>query len=72
MREIECACERFDRLEGAATQAYISQFLERTDADEETGRTWYCCRVCGRPWLRTEIEGQRKASLVRLESGFNV
>ncbi len=72
MNETECACDRFERLEGAATQAYISQFLEKTDADEATGRTWYVCRVCRRPWRRETAEGNRKPSLVRLETEFNV
>ncbi len=68
MDEISCACEKFDRLEGAATAAYISQFLEKADADEAAGKTYYFCRRCGRPWVRLVDEGNRKPSLVRLET----
>jgi hypothetical protein len=66
-REIECACPNFERLEGAAVQAYIAQFLERAGADQNTHRTYYTCRVCGAPWMRAETEDQRKASLIRQE-----
>jgi hypothetical protein len=72
MNTTDCACDRFARLEGAATQAYISQFLERTAVDEEEGRTHYICRICGRPWVRIESEDQRKPSLIRQEMEFNV
>jgi hypothetical protein len=72
MTDSECACDRFERLEGAATHVYTSLFLEKTDTDEEAGKTWYFCRICGRPWLRETIEGNRKPSLVRLEREFDV
>ncbi|MDX2034800.1 MAG: hypothetical protein SF339_29265 [Blastocatellia bacterium] len=71
MQETACACDKFDRLEGAATMAYIAQFLDRADKDEEqddAGRTYYFCRRCGRPWARTIEEGNRKPSLLRLET----
>jgi len=71
MAETECACDRFERLEGAATQAYTSQFLEKADVDEDAGKTYYVCRICGRPWMREIIEGNRKPSLVRLEMEFD-
>lgn len=67
MSEIKCACDKFDRLEGAATQGYISQFLRRTNADESTGKTYYRCNVCGTPWVRGVEEGHSKPSLLRLE-----
>ncbi len=72
INKIACACDRFTRLEGAATQAYISQFLERTANDEEGGETHYVCRFCCRPWVRIESEDQRKPSLIRQEMEFNV
>ena len=69
MEEFSCACDKFERLEGAATIAYISQFLVRADEEEEeAGRTHYFCRRCGRPWVRVVEEGNRKASLIRLET----
>lgn len=70
MTEIECACEKFERLEGAAVQAYISQFLEKTGVDEKAGKTYYACKRCGRPWVREMVEG--KPSLTRMETEFNV
>ncbi len=72
MAEIECFCDKVERLEGTPTQAYISQFLEMTGVDEETGKTYYLCRVCGRPWAYETIEVTRKPSLVRLETEFYV
>ncbi len=72
MAKIECACELFEQLEGAAAQAYTSQFLEKTDVDEVASKTYYLCRSCGRPWVRETIEGNRKPSLVRLEMEFDV
>jgi hypothetical protein len=65
MSDPNCACQKFRALEGAATQAYISQFLERTGAD--AGATHYRCRVCGARWERREERGKRP-SLVRIES----
>lgn len=72
MNTVECACDRLTRLEGAATQAYISQFLERTGVDEQNRRTHYVCRSCGRAWIRIESEDHRKPSLIRQETEFNV
>ena len=68
MDESSCACEKFDRLEGAATAAYISQFLDKGETDETAGKTYYYCRHCRRPWVRLVDEGNRKPSLVRLET----
>jgi len=68
----DCACDRLERLEGAAVQAYISQFLERTGVDEQGHRTHYVCRSCGRAWARIEDEEHRKPSLIRQETEFNV
>ena len=49
--------------------AYISQFLDRAEKDgDETGRIYYFCRRCGRPWVRVVDEGNRKPSLIRLET----
>ncbi len=72
MKETECACDRLARLEGAATHAYISQFLEKTSVDDSQGQTHYSCRVCGRSWVKIESEEHRKPSLVRQEMEFNV
>ena len=72
MNTSDCACDRFAHLEGAATQAYISQFLEKTAVEEGAGQTHYICRRCGRPWVRIESEDQRKPSLIRQEMEFNV
>lgn len=72
MNTADCACDRFPRLEGAATQAYISQFLEKTGEDTARGQAHYRCRVCGRAWVRTESEDRRKPSLVRQETDFIV
>ncbi|HWQ36196.1 MAG TPA: hypothetical protein VNQ79_25395 [Blastocatellia bacterium] len=62
MAESGCACHRFERLQGAATQAYISSFLERLAAQGAQ----YRCRVCGTRWQKVETEGERRASLIRL------
>ena len=72
MPQIECLCEKFERLEGAAGEAYIAQFLEKTGVDENAGKTYYACRICGRPWVREMIEGDRELSLTRMETEFNV
>jgi len=66
-----CACDRLERLEGAAVPAYISQFLERTGVDEQQHRTHYVCRSCGRAWTRIEGEDHRKPSLIRQETESN-
>jgi hypothetical protein len=70
--DIECACEKFERLEGVAVQLYISDFLEETDVDETSGKTYYACRICGRPWVWEPGDGARKPSLTRLETEFYV
>jgi hypothetical protein len=70
--EVDCACAKFERLEGAAVQAYISQFLEKTGVDETAGKTYYACKICGRIWVRETPDGARKPSLTRMETEFNV
>jgi len=55
-----CVCPRIERLEGAATQAYTTQFLERAGAES------YCCRECGAMWRRVSEEDQKRPSLVRV------
>lgn len=72
MNERECACEKFERLEGAAMQLHISDFLARTDSDEQTGEVWYRCRRCGAHWKRSAKTGQCYAVLVRLANEFKV
>ena len=62
--EPRCACATLQRLEGSATQAYLSQFLEKTGADEEA--TYYQCRVCGTKWKK--IEETKRPSLVQINA----
>ena len=63
MSEPTCACRKLDRLEGAATQAYITNYLERDSTDTHH----YHCRVCGARWERIEDEEKKRPSLVRLD-----
>jgi hypothetical protein len=70
MTEIECMCAKFDRLEGSAVQIYIKLFLEESGADENAGKTYYVCKVCGRPWTQEMID--EKPFLMRMETEFNV
>lgn len=72
MNVTNCACDRLARLEGVATQAYISQFLEKTSVDAENCQTHYVCRVCGHMWVKIESENSRKPSLVKQDMEFNV
>lgn len=72
METIECMCDKFERLEGVAVEDYISRLLEEIGVDQETSKTYYSCRVCGRPWTRVMAAGARKPSLVRMETEFNV
>jgi hypothetical protein len=58
----QCACSRLQRLEGAATQAYITQFLSKTGADDEA--IYYQCRVCATKWKK--VEEAKRPSLIRL------
>lgn len=66
MSEPHCACAKFERLEGAATQAYATQFLKRTGATE--GSVNYRCRECGARWQKTEDTGAKRPSLVRVSA----
>ncbi len=59
----QCACQKFDRLEGAATQGYITQFLQKTGADDAA--IYYQCRVCQTKWKK--IEESKRPSLVQVE-----
>jgi len=70
MTEIECACAKFERLEGAAIELYTAQFLEETGVDEKAGKTYYACKLCGSPWTQEMVEG--KPFLTRMETEFNV
>ncbi len=58
----QCACDKFQRLEGAATQAYLTQFLQKTGADDDA--TYYQCRVCATNWKK--IEESKRPSLVQI------
>ena len=62
MTEPTCACQKLERLEGAATQAYITNYLER---DGMVSSNHYRCRVCGAQWERIEDEERKRPSLVR-------
>ncbi len=44
MTETTCACQKLERLEGAATPAYITHYLER---DRAASGNLYRCRMCG-------------------------
>lgn len=66
MTELTCACQKLERLEGAATQAYITNYLER---DSVASSEHYRCRVCGARWERVEDEDKKRPSLVRLDAG---
>jgi hypothetical protein len=57
-----CACDKFQRLEGAATQAYITQFLSKTGADDEA--IYYQCRICQTNWKK--VEAAKRPSLVQI------
>lgn len=72
MAETSCACDRFERLTGVATSAYLADFLERTGAEADGTTTYYRCRVCGRPWKCVKEEGERRPTLIRLETKSNV
>ena len=61
--QLQCACNQFQRLEGAATQAYVTQFLSKTSADDEA--IYYQCRVCATKWKK--VEESKRPSLVQLE-----
>ncbi|HEX4950229.1 MAG TPA: hypothetical protein VFZ34_26415 [Blastocatellia bacterium] len=58
----QCACRQYERLEGAATQAYITQFLQKTGADDNA--TYYQCRVCATNWKK--VEESKRPSLVQI------
>jgi hypothetical protein len=70
MAETQCVCANFERLEGSAVRIYIALYLEETGVDEKTGKTYYACKYCGRPWTE-EINGG-KPTLTRMETEFNV
>ncbi len=70
MTEIQCMCPKFDRLEGSAVQIYVTLFLEATGVDENTDKTYYVCKICGRPWTQETIDG--KPFLMRMDTEFNV
>ena len=70
MTEIECMCAKIDRLEGSAAQIYVTLYLEETGVDEKSGRTYYVCKFCGRPWTQELID--EKPFLMRMETEFNV
>lgn len=72
MNARECVCAKFERLEGAAIKIYISDLLERVDADEETTETWYRCRCCAALWKQRADVNSSKSSLVRLATELNV
>ncbi len=70
MAETECACARFERLEASAVRIYIALHLEETGVDEKTGKKYYVCKRCGRPWTQEVIGGV--PTLTRMETEFNV
>ncbi len=60
---LQCACDKLQRLEGAATQAYITQFLSKTSADAEA--IYYQCRECKTNWKK--VEEAKRPSLVQIK-----
>ena len=64
--ELRCVCAKFQRLEGSATQAYISQFLTKTGTDEEA--VYYQCRECQRKWKK--VEETKRPSLIQIVEGI--
>jgi hypothetical protein len=56
-----CACQKFDRFEGAAMQGYIAQFLQAIGADGSS--IFYECRACQTKWQK--IKESKRPSLVR-------
>jgi len=67
-----CGCDKFERLVGVETRAYIANFLDETSTDEQGGVVYYRCRICGTDWKRTAEADQRRQSLVRLANKHNV
>ena len=59
-----CACAKFQRLEGSATQAYITQFLAKTSTADEA--VYYQCRACGVQWKK--LEEANRPSLLQIAS----
>jgi len=70
MDEVICMCEKLERLEGGGVRIFIAQYLEETGVDEKDGKTYYACKVCGRPWTQEMVGGQ--PILTRMETEFNV
>jgi len=67
-----CLCNTFERLEGAAVNAYTTDCLKRTSSDEEKGVSYYQCRLCMRHWKRIDDEKRTRPVLIRLENRTNV
>ncbi len=67
-----CFCDRLSHLEGAAVQAYISDYLQKADFSQESEKSIYICRICGCFWTMIKLEGQSRDSLVREKRDFNV
>jgi len=61
----KCSCDQFERFEGASVAPYIAAFLEKVAAAQESEKTIYRCRLCGRAWERRETPAGKKPSLVR-------
>lgn len=69
---MECSCARFERLEGAAVNAYTTDYLTCTSSDEVKGVSYYQCRTCMRHWKRIDDEKRNRPVLIRLENQTNV
>ena len=70
MAETQCVCANFERLEGSAVGIYVALYLEETGVDEKSGKTYYVCKYCGRPWTQEIVVG--KTTLTRMETEYNV
>ncbi|MBO0726803.1 MAG: hypothetical protein J2P52_14460 [Blastocatellia bacterium] len=70
MADTECLCANFERLDGSAVRIYVELYLEETGVDEKAGKTYYICKICGRPWTQEIVGGV--PMLTRMETEFNV
>ncbi len=69
---IGCSCNKFERLEGAAVNAYTTDYLKSTSSDKAKGVSYYQCRICLRHWKRIDDEKRNRPVLIRLENQVNV
>lgn len=61
MSQNACACHQFEKIQGAAVQAWRDKFLTPGPQPDV-----YCCRVCGTQWQKVQPAGEKRATLIRL------